>query len=189
MHAMALSSPAVAATDEALAREARDGDRQAYAELVARHRATAFAYAYARLGRREEAEDVAQEAFVRAWAALDRYRPGACWGAWFMRILRNLCVDASRRRAQRQAAALSDDWACQAPSPEVLAMKEEERARLAAAVAALPERLRMPLLMHYGSRQTCREIARALGIPESTVTGRLAGALRHLRRALREETP
>jgi len=187
MHAMALSSPAVAVTDEALARGARDGDQDAFAELVARHRATAFAYAYARLGQREEAEDVAQEAFVRAWAALDRYRPGACWGAWFMRILRNLCVDAARRRAQHQAATLSDDWACPAPCPEALAITGEERTRLAVAVAALPERLRTPLLMHYGSRQTCREIAVALGVPESTVTGRLAAALRRLRHGLREE--
>src|SRR5262249_16297474 len=150
-------------------------DRAAYETLVGRYRDTVFAYAFACLRSRDEADDIAQEAFVRAWQALDRFRASGCWGAWLMRILRNLCADALRRRRR---AAPEGDPADLGPSPEMLALAAERSRELSAAVGALPEKYRIPLMMHYGSGRTYREIAVALGLPESTVVGRMAGALR-----------
>jgi len=188
MTVMAAAQTTDAVTDEALAAAARMGDDAAFSALVARYRDVAFAYALARLGDRDEAEDAAQEAFVRAYLALSRFNPAASWGAWMMRILRNLCHDHLRRRRVRQTEPMIPDaWFADGSSPEAMAMAKERRRELNRAVAALPEQYRTPLLMHYASGRTYREIAVALEIPESTVVGRMAGALRILRRRLGAE--
>jgi RNA polymerase sigma-70 factor (ECF subfamily) len=184
MTSMALCAGPAEVTDEALVAAARAGDRSAYSALVERYRDLVFAYACARLRDRDEAEDVAQEAFVRAYVALDRFRMAGCWSAWLMRIVRNLCTDAHRKRLGRATEPADDDWLDDAPTPEMVALAGERRRELRRAVAELPEMYRLPLLMHYGSGRTYREIAVALGLPESTIVGRMAGALRHLRRRM-----
>lgn len=171
-------------TDEVLADAARDGQREAYTLLVDRYRDVAFAYAFARLRSREEAEDLVQETFVRAYAALPRFRREGCRGAWVMRILRNLCHDTLRRRRDHPMEPIPDEWLDAAPTPEARALAGERRQQLRAAVEALPDKYRLVLLMHYGSRQKCREVALALELPESTVKGRLVSALRLMRRRL-----
>ncbi|HLK60255.1 MAG TPA: sigma-70 family RNA polymerase sigma factor [Chthonomonadaceae bacterium] len=184
--AMAQTPPEV--TDETLAKAAQAGDTTAFAALAARYREVAYAYAYACLRNRDEAEDTVQEAFVRIYQALGRFRSSECWGAWTMRIVRNLCTDALRRRRRKnfpleEASEVSD----RGPSPEQFMLASARTRELNAAIAALPEKYRIPLLMHYGSGRTYREIALALGLSESTIGGRLAGALRLLRRRLRQE--
>jgi RNA polymerase sigma-70 factor (ECF subfamily) len=173
--------------DEALVAAARAGDRLAFSILVERYRDLAYAYALARLRDREEAEDVAQEAFIRAYLALERLRGSASWEAWLMRIVRNLCHDTLRRQRVRRATPIEEELLDSGPSPETLTLAGERRRELSAAVAGLPEKYRVPLMMHYASGRTYREIAVALGLPQSTVVGRMAGALRLLRRALNEE--
>lgn len=175
------------ATDEALVAAARNGQREAYTILVERYRTVAYAYAFSRLRSCEEAEDVVQETFVRGYAALDRFRLGGCWGAWVMRILRNLCYDILRQRRDRPLEPIPEEWLDSAPTPEVTTLAGEQRQELRAAVDALPDKYRLVLLMHYGSGQKCREVALALGLPETTVKGRLVSALRLLRRRLNWE--
>jgi RNA polymerase sigma-70 factor (ECF subfamily) len=181
---MAMTETTWEASDESLALAARDGDREAFALLVERYRDIVFAYAVARLQSREEAEDAAQEAFVRAYQALPRFRPGGPWGGYLMRLARNLCHDMLRRRRVRRTVGEPADWPSPGATPEHAVLGEIERSRLVKAVRRLPEKLRVPLVMHYGAGRTYKEIALALGIAESTVVGRLAGALRLLRRHL-----
>ena len=100
----------ICVSDEMLASAAAGGNRQAFDALVDRYRDLAFAYAFARLNSREEAEDVVQEAFVRALVALNRFRADGSWGAWLMRIVRNRCHDCLRRRRVRVSIALDDTW-------------------------------------------------------------------------------
>ena len=179
-----LESPPMDRTDEALAAAARAGDRAAFSLLMARYRSLAFAYARARLGSREEAEDALQECFVRAFLSLDRYRGARPWGAWFMAIVRNHCTDLGRRKRLRSSEPL-DEWRVDdSPGPEDHLLARHDRETLRAAIAALPEKFRVPLLMHYEAGQSYREIALALEVRESTLVGRLAGALRMLRRKL-----
>src|SRR5262245_28254358 len=109
MTSVAMAETPLQVTDESLVGAARAGDAQAFSQLVDRYREVAFAYAYARLRDRDEAEDVAQEAFVRAYLALGGFRASGCWSAWVMRILRNLCTDALRRRGRR-AEAIDVEW-------------------------------------------------------------------------------
>lgn len=184
MSVMALAEAPAELTDESLAAAARAGDRRAFAELVSRYRGIAFSYAFVRLRSREEAEDITQEAFVRAFVAVNQFRVDGTWGAWMMRIVRNLCTDSLRRGSRRHPGDLSVDHPDSAPSPEMLALAGVDRAALCTAVSELPDKYRLPLLLHYAARRTRREIALALNVPESTVVGRLAGALRILRRRL-----
>jgi RNA polymerase sigma-70 factor (ECF subfamily) len=171
-------------TDEDLAGAAKAGDRAAYAALISRYRGVVYAYAFARLRSREDAEDVAQETFVRAFEAVARFDTTASWGAYLMRILRNLCYDALRRRRVRQRVPEAPE----APPSAVTQVLHTERSQeVGAAVSGLPDKYRIPLLMHYGAGSTYREIASALGVRESTVVGRLAAALRLLRRRLVSE--
>jgi RNA polymerase sigma-70 factor (ECF subfamily) len=169
-------------TDETLVMRAREGDRDAFSLLMARYRGLVYAYAAARVLNRDEAEDLVQEALVCAYLALPQLRAGACWPAWLMRIVRNLCHDALRQRRVRRTEPLPEEWLDDRPSPEWQALAAEQRRLVCQAISTLPERLLTPLLMHYISGRTYAEIALALNVPHSTVVGRLAGALRHLRR-------
>jgi RNA polymerase sigma-70 factor (ECF subfamily) len=179
-----LESPPMDLSDESLAASARAGDRAAFNALMARYRGLAFAYARARLGSREEAEDALQECFVRAYLALDRYRGVRPWAAWFMAIVRNYCTDLSRKKRLRVTEPLPEWDVDRAPGPEHSLLAEFERDRLRAAIEGLPEKFRTPLLMHYEAGQSYREIAVALDLRETTLVGRLSGALRMLRRKL-----
>jgi RNA polymerase sigma-70 factor (ECF subfamily) len=187
MASMTMAQSPTEVTDERLAEAARDGDRQAFASLVARYRDTAFAYAYVRTGNRDEAEDLAQEAFVRAFQTLNHFRTNGCWAAWLMSILRNLCHDAYRRKQTRGTVDFTADLRDTNPSPEAIALSEAAMKALGSSVDSLPEKYRTPLLLHYSGRQTYKEIALALELPESTIVGRMAGALRLLRRKMVEE--
>lgn len=173
--------------DETLVLAAQSGDPEAFALLVSRYRRVVFAYAYARLRDRDEAEDVAQEVFIRAYQSLDRLRVGGRWEAWLMRILRNLCHDTLRRKRVRRTEPLDVSWLDGDALPETRALESDQQQRLAAAIAGLPEKYQVPLMMHYLSGCTYRQVAAALGLPESTVVGRMAGALRLLRRKLGTE--
>jgi RNA polymerase sigma-70 factor (ECF subfamily) len=172
------------ASDEALVRAARDGDRGAFSLLIARHRELVFAYVFARLRDREEAEDIAQETFVRAYRSLGGLRRPGTWQSWLLQIARNLAHDSLRRGRVRRSAPLDETWPAHNPSPESDLLSAECRRELAAAVEGLPELYRVPVLMRFGSGCSRREIAVALGVPESTVIGRLAGAMERLRREL-----
>ncbi len=174
-------------TDEALASAAQCGDLEAYTLLIARYRDIALAYAFACLGNAEEAEDAAQESFVRAYLSLSRFRTSQIWGAWLMRILRNHCTDLKRRKRNSDSSLLDLELPSDLPSPETTALMHERQRELYSAIRRLPEKYRVPLTMYYTSRRTYREMALALNLPESTITGRLAVGLRKLRQALAEE--
>ena len=184
MTSMAVGPMTLDGPSGALVAAAQAGDRAAFAALVGRYRDTVYAYALARLRDREEAEDVAQETFVRAYLGLAGLRGTDAWEAWVMRIARNLCHDALRRQRVRRTEPIDVDWLDGSPSPEMQALAGERRRELSQAVADLPETLRVPVLMHYASGRTYREIAAALGLPQSTVVGRIARALLQLRRRL-----
>jgi len=181
-------------TDEALIDAARSGDRDAYSTLVGRYRNMVFAYALARLGRRDEAEDAAQETFIRAYLALGRLRSAHRWEPWLMRIVRNLCQDAERRRRAHPTVSIEQFWpeggpggaeGAEPPLRELLPFGAF--GDLDCMVASLPDKYRVPLRMHFALGCTYRETAAALGVPESTIVGRIAGGIRRLRKKLGEE--
>ncbi len=171
---------------ELIARAQR-GDATAYEELVHAYQGIAFRTAYLLTGGAAEAEEAAQEGFVKAWRALGRFRPGASFRPWLLRIVANEAHNRRRsagRRAQlalRAAADLPSGDA--APSPEAALLGVEERQRLLAAVNELPEEQRVVISLRYFAELSEEETAEALGLPRGTVKSRTSRALERLREA------
>jgi len=147
------------------------------------------------LGGTVTAEDAAQDAFVRAYRALDRYDPAQPFGAWVIGIARNHCIDLLRRRRHGE---LRSDEAAELAAAEsestggVDALLITERSgRVRTAIAALPEKYRLPILLAYYNEASYEEIAEALGISRNHVGVLLLRGKQALRKALApsEEEP
>ena len=168
---------------EAVAR-ARDGDLDAYAVLVARYTLRAHRAAFL-LGAGEEADDVVQEAFVKAFRHLSRFRVGESFGPWLLRIVANETRNLTRSRRRRAALALRlgaaepGGAAAGGPVDEVLAA--ERRARLLAAVNTLPDNERQVLVCRYFLELSEAETAQVLAWPLGSVKSRTWRALNRLR--------
>ncbi len=173
---------------EILAR-VRDGDRDAYAELVRRHTPVAMRTA-ALLGAGEDAEDVVQEAFVKAYAALGGFRPEAPFRPWLLRIVanetRNLHRTAGRRSArERRAWEQSRPLLLSRPDePADALLSGERQAALVAGLARLSTPHRQVLTCRYLLDLDEAETAAVLGWPRGTVKSRVHRALPRLRQAL-----
>ncbi|HSC73584.1 MAG TPA: sigma-70 family RNA polymerase sigma factor [Gaiellaceae bacterium] len=168
-----------------LIRRAQRGDTHAYEELVHAYQGIAFRTAYVVARNAADAEEAAQDGFVKAWRALGRFREGAPFRPWLLRIVAN---EASNRRrsAGRRAglvlrAAAEEPSGDAAPSPEAALLTAERRATLLAAVEELPEEQRDVVALRYFLGLSETEVAETLAIPPGTVKSRTARALERLR--------
>jgi RNA polymerase sigma-70 factor (ECF subfamily) len=179
--------------DRELIERARAGDVAAYGRLVGRYQDLAVRTAYVITGTGADAQDVAQEAFTKAWLALDRFRLDAPFKPWLLRIVANEAI--SRRRAVgRQAGLAMRAGAAQAaggrpggdavPSPEGAALEQERSAELLAAVNRLGPEDRMVIAYRYWFDLSEAEMATAMGVARGTVKSRLSRALARLRAVL-----
>ena len=171
-----------------LVERARQGDVGAYEELVRRYQDVAVRTAYLAAGLSSEAEDAVQEAFVKAFYALPRFRGDAPFRPWLLAIVANEARNRRKSAARRAGLALRAERdrpsGDAAPSPEVAALEKEERTMLMAAVNGLKERDRLVIGYRYFLGLSERETAAALGVPPGTVKSRLARALRRVRKTL-----
>lgn len=184
-------TPAEVLESELLTR-ARGGDRDAYGTLVARHQGVAFRTAFVVCGDAAEAQDAAQEAFLKAYLALDRFRAGAPFRAWLLAIVANEARNRRRSAGRRahlatRAAALVPPADRHAPSADVAVLEREQRATLAAALHRLSEDHREVLVLRHLLDLSEGETAAVLGCRAGTVKSRHARALRRLRAVLEEE--
>lgn len=171
--------------DSVLVDAARDGSSEAFGILVDRYRALVVRLAYRLTRDRDEAKDVAQDAFLRAYRRLDDFRPERPFARWLFVIARNASLDALRRR-QRAALAQPEPERPPEPGPEELALRNDEAARVHAALEALPPHYRSVLELYYLSGLRYREIGLVLAIPIGTVKTYLSRAKQRLRRELDE---
>jgi RNA polymerase sigma factor (sigma-70 family) len=172
-------------TEAELVERAKRGDQDAYGDLVHAYQGIAFRTAYLLTGNAADAEDAAQTAFVKAFYALGRFRPGAELRPWLLRIVaneaRNRRRSAGRRAnlALRAAAAVTSGGA--APSPESSLLGAERQAELLEALNALRDEERDVVACRYLLELSEEETAEALGLRKGTVKSRLSRALDHLR--------
>jgi RNA polymerase sigma-70 factor (ECF subfamily) len=174
--------------DADLTRRAKEGDMDAYAQLVRAYQPVAVRVAHLICGGSADAEDAAQEGFVKAYRALDRYRDGAPFRPWLLSIVANEAKNR-RRSAGRRAGyelALVEDRALgeAAPSPEAAVLVRESQGTLLAALARLPTRQRDVVSCRYLLGLSEAETASTLGLPAGTVKSRLARAIARLREEL-----
>lgn len=178
----------VESDEERLLARAKQGDQQAYAHLLARHQAIAFRAAYLITGSASEAEDATQEACIKAWLALGRFRPGAPFRPWLVQIAVNEARNRRRAAGRRAGLALrlnpSFSEPDSVPSAESEALAGEERTRLVAAVARLREDDQLIIAARYFLSLTEAETAIALRLRRGTVKSRLSRALGRLEKQL-----
>jgi RNA polymerase sigma factor (sigma-70 family) len=172
--------------DDELVRRMALGDQGACAGLLERHLDRIQALARRMLGRTEDADDVAQDTFLRAWQLAPDWQPGrARYATWLYRVALNLCRDRLRARrpeADLDTQVLVDD----APSPERLASQDQLAAHLGAALDRLPLRQREALVLFHDHGLSMAEIAASLDLSVEAVESLLARARRALRSALQE---
>jgi RNA polymerase sigma factor (sigma-70 family) len=170
-----------------LVERARRGDENAYEELVRAHQGIAFRTAYLVAGSAGEAEEAAQEGFVKAYRALGRFRRGSPFRPWLLQIVANEARNRRRSEGRRAALALraaADPQGSSggaAPSPEGALLAGEEREQLFAAVNGLREEERLVIACRYFLELSEEETAAALGVRLGTVKSRTSRALEHLR--------
>jgi RNA polymerase sigma-70 factor (ECF subfamily) len=176
--------------DQTLIERCRNGDVAAFEPLVQKYRDRAWRLAFNVLRDREDAWDVTQEAFVRAWQALPSFRGQSAFYTWLFRIVVNVASDRARQRAARGRAfgterVPEEEWERtmidrEAP-PDDEARRAEERERITRALAALPEHHRTIIMLSDLEGLSYREIAEVLDIPMGTVMSRLHHARKRLR--------
>jgi RNA polymerase sigma-70 factor (ECF subfamily) len=172
----------------------QNGDLAAFEPLVEKYRQRVWRLAYNVLRDREEAWDVAQEAFIRAYQALPSFRGQSAFYTWLFRIVMNVAADRARQRAARGRAfgterVPEEDWdRAMADTatlrPDDAAARTEDRERIARALATLPEHHRAIIMLSDLEGLSYREIAEVLDIPMGTVMSRLHNARKRLRDAL-----
>ena len=173
--------------DDELIRRARQGDGEAYGVLVRRHQQLAFRTAYAVCGDAAEAEDATQEAFVKAYRALGRFRAGEPWRPWLLQIVANEARNRRRSEGRRRhlvtrvAHTRAPD---EAPAADVVALLHDERSALAQAIARLDPPHREVVVLRHLLDLSEAECAAVLGCPKGTVKSRLSRALERLRKEL-----
>jgi RNA polymerase sigma-70 factor (ECF subfamily) len=177
-------------SEKELIRRAQAGDADAFSALVAEHQQFAFNLALRVVGDPNEAEDVAQEAFVRAWLALANFRGQAQFRTWLYRIVTNLCCNRLPR-LRRDLLAMGEEAAGHIPDerdldPASSVEAEERRAFLHQQIEALPESYRLVVSLRYQQELSYEEIASILSLPVGTVKTGLFRARARLRDALRD---
>jgi len=179
-------------SDEELAAAAAAGDRGAFDALMRRHERLVFRSVWSFAGSREEALDLTQIVFLKAWRALGSFRGEASFRSWLLRIAHHEGLNRVRGAGRRGTAVALTEVGAEGEAFAAPAAQEEElldrerRGRLRRALAGLHERYRQPLELRYFHRLPIREIAGVLGTSEAMTKNLLFRGLRHLRRAVEE---
>ena len=178
-------------TEHELVERARGGDGDAYASLVREHEEIAFRIAYVICGNAADAEEAAQEAFVKAYNALGRFRAGEPLRPWLLAIVANEARNRRRSAGRRTALALRAAGEGRpageaAPSPEAALLAGERRAALLDGLKRLNDRDRTVIACRYLLELSEIETAATLGVRRGTVKSRLSRALDRLREEVGE---
>jgi RNA polymerase sigma factor (sigma-70 family) len=173
-------------TESELVERARRGDVAAYEQIMSAHQGIAFRTAYLVAGNAADAEEATQDAFLKAYRALGRFRPGAPFRPWLLQIVaneaRNRRRSAGRRASLELRVAAESPPGDAAPSPEGALLDAERRSALVAALDTLREEERLVIACRYFLDLSEAETAAALGIRPGTVKSRVSRALARLRR-------
>jgi len=162
--------------DEQLMSRVAKGDLNAFGEIVRRHERTAWRIAHRFLDDPAEAEDVAQEAFLRILSAAPRYRPGAAFSTYLYRVVTRLCIDHARRKRPVFTNTLPET-VDPSPDPATALIQKDRDALVRKALDTLPARQRMVVILKYYEGLRYDEIARAMGTTIKAVE-RLLGRAR-----------
>lgn len=172
-------------TDEELFQLTREGERDAFKLLVERYEARAVHVARGIVGSYETAREVAQDAFLKVYAARDRFDPKRAFATWFYRILRNHAVDRLRRQAPGTpggSVELAPEWGGGDETPDAIVSTDERRKLVRQVLDSLPHQFREVLLLRELEGLSCGDIGERVGATPGTVRWRL----HHARKLFRD---
>jgi RNA polymerase sigma-70 factor (ECF subfamily) len=176
--------------EELLVKRAKRGDVSAFSELVRRYERYVLNLVYRTLGRSEDAEDIAQEAFVKAFLNIKKFKEESKFSTWLSKIVINLCMDKIREKANKEENLEEGVWLTIPQSsyysPEETVERLEIQERIKKAVMSLPEDLRIVFVLREFEDLSYQEISEMLDIPIGTVESRLYRARMKLRSLLKD---
>jgi RNA polymerase sigma-70 factor (ECF subfamily) len=175
--------------DELLARRAAGGRLEDFEELLRRYRKRVYRICYRMAGNAEDAEDWAQECFVRVYRQLAHYDARLPFAPWMLRVVSNTCINLIRARGVRQSKmefGLDEEQGQQSAAPDPLqtALHGDEIRRVNAAISALSPPLRQAIVLRMGEELSFHELAATLGVPLQTAASRVRRALIQVRERL-----
>lgn len=183
-------------SDADLAKRAQKGDREAFMELAHRYQHQVYRLTYRYSGNTEDANDLSQDCFVRAFQQIRRFDSDRPFLPWLMRLAANVCLNSvkSRKRLRSREASLEDESLAYAigisseGDAELEAMEHVEHQQVRAELANLPDDIRLLVSMRFVLGLSFREISEATGVKLATVAFRVSKGLDLLRKRLAPET-
>lgn len=184
-------------SDERLILQVQAGDVAAFGELVQRYQTAVYNTAFRMFGQAGDAEDATQDAFLRAFRAIERFDPKRPFAPWIKRITVNVCLNIIERKQNKtqtvatdmaragEETAVMDSWQHQTPTPEQQLDQKERDAQLRIAIQALPPNYRAVIEYRHFQELSYDEIAEATGRPVSSVKSDLFRARKQLAERLR----
>ena len=185
------TDPVTSPSDQALVARVLEGDLEAFGVILARHQGRVYSIASQFAANSDDASDLAQEIFLKAYRSLSRFRGDAAFSTWLYRIAVNAGVDYTRRRGRVSYLPLEDDIVsgCDVgPDPQEEVERKQLRSDLVHAVQGLSPKLRVALILHDIEGLTHDEISRIVGCSVGTTKSRLFRAREEVRRRLRDTT-
>jgi RNA polymerase sigma-70 factor (ECF subfamily) len=188
----------VAQDDIALVRRCQKGDALAFEQLVIKYRSKVFSMIYGMVQNEQDAWDLAQEGFIKAWRSIHRFKGQASFYTWLYRIVTNVAIDSLRRKGFKKTAEFDDDIAANevapgsktVPTPDPMPHqgleREEIRQRIEQAISKLSPEHRAVIVMKEIEELQYNEIAQALGCSIGTVMSRLFYARKKLQTLLKD---
>ncbi len=181
-------------TEIDLIKKAAKGDPSAFEELMLQHQTQVYNLCYRMTGNAEDAEDMTQETFLKAWKYLEGFHMDSAFSTWLYRLASNSCLDLLRSKKRKPTISLVQededgeemvfDPVDPSDQPDELLLKKEERQILQQALASLEDQQRAILTLRVVNDMSYEEISRILQIKEGTVKSRLARAREHLRKIM-----
>jgi RNA polymerase sigma-70 factor, ECF subfamily len=181
-------------SDSVAVARVKAGDGDAYRALVERHSRSVFRLAYRMTGNEQDAEDVVQETFLRAYRQLHRYEARASFGTWLYRIASNYSLDLMRSRARHPQVAIEETSvpggdilgavASEAPGPDRLLLGDEVQRTVASTLNELSQQERTAFVLRHFEGQSIEEIGSSLGLSGNATKHSIFRAVQKLRRAL-----
>jgi RNA polymerase sigma-70 factor, ECF subfamily len=175
-------------SDEELARRAAQGHIACFEEILSRYRDRIYRLCLRWAGNRDDAEDWAQECFVRAYRQLHRYDSNLPFAPWMLRLTTNTCINLAKARSRHQhRETLDDDWQDENSLAHAPLEQQDEARRVRAAVQVLPPPLRAAVVLRFVEELSFREISEVLGVPLQTAVTRCKRAIELTRRNYERE--
>lgn len=160
------------------------GNDGAYAKIIDKYKMSIYTFLYRMTGQQEDAKDLTQEVFTKAYFHLKSYTPTYRFWTWLHRIAYNHCVDELRRRKKTERVEITESLLTHSDTPEAIYLAKEQAAAMQEQVLALPPDYRTVLLLRHTQQLSCQEISEILEIPVNLVQVRLHRARKKLRERL-----